>query len=60
MDTILNGLREIIGTPDFYIEGSGYSGTWDYGAMCEYFVCAVILVVVVASVFRFLGKLVAR
>lgn len=60
METILDALRTIIGSPDFYIESSGYSGSWDYGAMIEYFVAASILVVVVASVFRFLGKLVSR
>ena len=55
MITMLEGLREIIGTPDFYLEGSsGYNGSWDYGAMIEYFVCALILMIVVSSIFRFL------
>lgn len=58
MKTLLESLRAIIGNADFYI--SGNYGSWDYGAMCEYFVCAVILVVVIASVFRLLGKLVSR
>lgn len=60
MNTILEALREIIGVPDFYIESSGYSGSWDYGAMIEYFVGAVVLCLVISSVFRFLGKLVGR
>ena len=60
MQTIINSLRQIIGTPDFYDSGSGYSGTWDYGAMIEYFVAALILCIVVSSVFRLLGKLVSR
>lgn len=60
MTSLLDSVREIIGTADFYIESSGYSGTWDYGAMTEYLVCAIILVVTIASVFRFLGKLVSR
>lgn len=60
MQTLLESLRDIIGTPDFYETGSGYSGTWDYGAMIEYFVAALILCIVVASVFRLLGKLVSR
>lgn len=55
MKTMIDSLREIIGTPNFYIDGS-----WDYGAMIEYFVCAVILCIVVSSVFRFIGKLVSR
>lgn len=60
MQTILDALRDVLGTPDFYQTGSGYSGTWDYGAMIEYFVGALILCIVVASVFRLLGKLVGR
>lgn len=59
MKTILQALRDIIGTADFYETGSGYSGTWDYGAMIEYFVAALILCIVITSVFRFLGKLVS-
>lgn len=60
MNTILEGLRSVLGTADFYNTDSGYSGSWDYGAMIEYFVGAVILCIVVASVFRLLGKLVSR
>lgn len=56
MNTILEGLRRVLGPADFYNTDSGYSGSWDYGAMIEYFVGAVILVVVIASVFRLLGK----
>lgn len=52
MNTLIEGLREIIGTPDFYLEGSGYSGSWDYGAMIEYLVCAMLLMIVVSSIFR--------
>jgi len=58
MGTLLENLRQIIGIPDFYITNGNYSGSWDYGAMIEYFVAAVILCVVITSVFRFLGKLV--
>ena len=60
MTTMLDALRDILGTADFYIESGGYSGSWDYGAMCEYFVCALILCITVSSVFRLLGKLVGR
>ena len=60
MTTILDALREIIGTGDFYITNGSYSGSWDYGAMVEYFACVIILCIVIASVFRFLGKLVSR
>lgn len=61
MTTVLEALREILGTPDFYVQmGSNSSYSWDYAAMIEYFVGAVVLCVVVSSVFRFLGKLVDR
>lgn len=60
MQTLLESLREIIGEADFYITNGNYSGSWNYGAMVEYFVAALILCIVVASVFRLLGKLVGR
>ncbi len=58
MQTLLEALRDIVGTADFYIENGNYSGSWDYGAMTEYLCCVLILIVVISSVFRFLGKLV--
>lgn len=60
MQSIIQSLRQIVGSADFYETGSGYSGTWDYGAMIEYFCAVLILCIVIASVFRFLGKLVSR
>lgn len=57
MQTIMEALREFIGTPDFYIENGSYSGSWDYGAMIEYVIAGLILLVVVASVFKFLLNL---
>ena len=60
MTTVLQALRDILGNADFYESSSGYSGSWDYGAMIEYFVGAVILCIVISSVFRLLGKLVSR
>lgn len=59
METILTALREILGEPDFYVRlGNATNYTWDYGAMIEYFVGALILCIVVSSVFKFLYKLV--
>lgn len=58
MKDILTALRQILGEADFYIQNGNYSGTWDYGAMIEYFVGALILCIVVSSVFKFLYKLV--
>ena len=60
MQSVLDALREILGEADFYITNGNYSGSWDYGAMIEYFVGAVVLCIVISSVFRFLGKLVSR
>lgn len=57
MDTLINALREILGTPDFYIENGNYSSTWDYGAMLEYCIAACLLLVVVISAFKFIRKL---
>lgn len=57
MQTILEALRAVLGEADFYETGSGYSGTWDYGAMIEYFVGALILCIVVSSVFRLVALL---
>ena len=58
MKSVLQALREIIGTADFYIENGNYSGTWDYGAMIEYIVAALVLLVTISSIFRFIGKLI--
>ena len=55
MKPILESLREVLGSANFFVNGE-----WDYGAMIEYFVGAVVLCVVISSIFRFLGKLVAR
>ncbi len=57
MQTIIDAMREFIGSGDFYIENGNYSGTWDYGAMIEYIIAGVILLVVVSSVFKFLLNL---
>lgn len=56
MQTLIESLRDIIGTPDFYIEGSNYSSSWDYGAMLEYAFCGILVCVVVISVFKLVRK----
>lgn len=58
MQTILQALRDILGEADFYrqLTSSG-NYTWDYAAMIEYMVGALVLLVVISSVFRFLIKL---
>lgn len=58
MQSILQALRDVLGQADFYrvLRPDG-SYTWDYGAMIEYMVGALVLLVVISSVFRFLIKL---
>ena len=56
MNTVIEALRQILGNPDFYITNGSYSGSWDYGAMIEYMVGAMILCIVVSSVFRLIRE----
>lgn len=57
MQTLIDSLREIIGTPDFYITNGSYSGSWDYGAMIEYIGALLLVFIVVASVFKLILNL---
>lgn len=57
MQTLINALRQVVGSADFYQTSGSYGGTWDYGAMIEYMVASLLLLVVVASIFRLLGRL---
>lgn len=56
MKSVIESLREILGAPELLLP----DGSWDYAAMIEYFVASVVLCIVIASVFRFIGKLVSR
>ncbi len=49
MDSILNSLRHVLGTPNFYIDG-----VFDSGLMLEYFFAGTILCIVVSAIFRIL------
>lgn len=60
MNTVIEGLRQLIGKPDFVIASGDLAGTYDYAAMSEYFAAVLLLCITVASVFRLLGKLVSR
>ncbi len=51
MMTIIEGLRQIVGVPDFYLLVDGVE-VWQYDAMLEYFFACLILCIVVSSVFR--------
>lgn len=58
MTTIIEAMREFIGEPDFYKQLTSNSNyTWDYGAMIEYFVACLLLLIVVGSVFKIIVKL---
>lgn len=54
MQTLIEYLREIIGTPNFYIDNGNYSSTWNYGAMLEYIICGVIICIIISGVFKLL------
>ena len=55
MKTIIEALREYLGNPDFYVKlGISTNYTWDYGAMLEYAIGGILLIVVVSSVFKIL------
>lgn len=51
MDSILDALRDVLGEPDFYVR-SGTTYTWDYGAMLEYAIAGIILIVVILQIFK--------
>ena len=60
METLLEQIRNILGTPEFYKQLSGYNGSysWDYGAIIEYAMAGIILCVTIASAFKFLRALI--
>lgn len=57
MTSIIDAMRELIGEPDFYKVLYGNNPTWDYGAMIEYFIACLILLVVIGSVFKIITRL---
>lgn len=55
MQTVIDALREIIGNPEFYVKlGNATNYSWDYGAMIEYAIAGILVIVVVSSVFKIL------
>lgn len=48
MQSIIESIREVLGVPQFYMD----SGVLDYGAVTEYFVGALILCIVIGSIFK--------
>lgn len=61
MQTLINALRDIIGTPNFYKQmGSQNSWQWDYGAMIEYMVSAMLIMIVVSWIFKSIRWLFSR
>lgn len=60
MQTIIEYLREIIGVPEFYVRLANQQNyTWDYGAMLEYCIAGVLVIIVVGSVFRIIKEIFA-
>lgn len=59
MSSIIDALRNIVGTPNFYkqLTSSSSSYSWDYAAMFEYFFSCLVLCIVIGWVFRFLKEL---
>ena len=54
MQSLIDGMRQIIGQPSFIL----VTGEVDYGAVTEYVFAGIIACICVASVFKFLIKLV--
>lgn len=55
MQTVIDALRDIIGVPEFYVRlGNATNYSWDYGAMIEYAIAGILVIVVVSSVFKIL------
>lgn len=54
MQTLLEALRSILGEADFYKQLYGSNYSWDYAAMIEYMIGAVILLCVICNVFALL------
>lgn len=58
MQTIINALRDLVGIDayTFYhvLHGGTNNPSWDYGAMLEYACSVMVVLVVIASVFKFL------
>ena len=58
METVLTYVRQVLGEADFYKQlGTMSSYTWDYAAMIEYVVAALLLLIVVSNIFRFIRML---
>lgn len=58
METVLTYVRQILGEADFYKQlGTMSNYSWDYAAMIEYVVAALLLLIVVSNIFRFIRML---
>ena len=58
MTTIIDALREIIGTPNSFIGNDGNGMCWSYDNLIEYIAAVLILCIVISSVFKFINKIV--
>lgn len=61
MDTIIEYLRDVLGTPNFYVRLAGQTNyTWDYGAIIEYIIAGTILCISIAAVLKVVVNLFGR
>lgn len=53
MNTVIEAMREILGVPEFYVKmGTSTNYSWDYGAMLEYAIAGMLVLIVVGSIFK--------
>ena len=55
METLLNGVRSVLGEPSFVVDGQ-----YQWGNIAEYIIAGLLALIVVSSVFKFLVNLVRR
>ena len=61
MQSVVDALRDIIGTPNFYHQmGASDYYNWDYGAMLEYALAGMVVLIVVGSVFKMIRGFFSR
>lgn len=61
MNTVIEAMREILGVPEFYVRlGNQTNYTWDYGAMLEYAIGGMLLLIVVGSIFKIIRGVFAK
>ena len=57
MNALIDKIRDILGVPQFF---SDTLADWDYGAIIEYGISGILLIVVIVFSFKFLLRLIDR